>query len=70
MIANVRMMGFEEVVVAPTSHAFTSVGIGLSVPCRGLLSNLPLADRLGDWAKNAFPWWLNFMTLIVARKVV
>lgn len=70
LIANVRMMGFEEVVVAPTSHAFTLWGLGFPFRAGGYYQTSPLADRLGDWAKNALPWWLNFMTLIVARKVV
>lgn len=70
LIANVRMIGFEEVVVAPTSHAFTLWGLGFPFRASGYYQTSALANQLGDWAKDALPWWLNFMTLIVARKVV
>lgn len=61
--------GFRPLVVQPTSHDFTLWGLGGPFQGEGYYTTTPLAEKAGAAVRTVAPWAMNFMTLVVARKV-
>ncbi len=68
LIDEIQRVGFETLLVKPTSHAYTLWGLGGPFRSRGYYKTSKLADTLGTALRYTLPWAMNFMTLIVGRK--
>lgn len=67
-INEVTSVGFDVVRAEPTTHSFTLWGLGGVFQADGYYRTSFLAEALGDVVRHVAPWWLNFMTLVIARK--
>jgi SAM-dependent methyltransferase len=68
LAAAVIAAGFEILKVAPTSHSYTLWGMSRLFRAPGYYRTNALAENIGALARELLPWWLNFMTVIIARK--
>ncbi len=66
--AELEKVGFEVLLVKPTSHAFTLWGLGWPFRARGYYHTTWLADTLGAILRVIAPWPFNFTTMVIARK--
>ena len=68
LATEVARVGFQTVLVQPTSHSFTLWGLGGLFRAPGYYKTSTLAERGGSLLRALLPWAFNYMTLIVARK--
>jgi SAM-dependent methyltransferase len=70
LVEAVTDAGFSVCLAQPTSHAFTLWGLGGPFRGQGYYETSPLAENLGRALRLTLPWAFNFMTLVVAQKVI